>query len=822
MAKIQAFSSVSITDLSDAGQMSIYLTSNQPLSVIYDPNQNIYTPDWSKSNLVVTPVVSYNGNNVELSAHGLNVTFQRQEGSGTPVSLTAGETASGNKLTVNTNKLSSVTSKLLTYICHVTYTDPNVGVPLSETAVLTYNLISNAVNTKDASITGESTFLYDTNRNLVGSNTITLTANLTNVSVSQWQYKNTEGDFVAFPTSNNPSISGATLKVFATEPGIWLNDRNAVIKLTTNDPSVFDIHEIYKIYDGAAGTDTVSAILSNENHLVPVNSKGNVKSWVGSETSITIYEGGEDVTSKWNIAVTYGAGLTANYDPVTHVMKPSALTTDASYAEFKCTRSNYASIIKRYTITKQYAGSDGADAVVYQLDSNVLAINLDKNHQFNPANIVFTAYKIVGSSGTKSNYNGRFIIEESTNGTTFTPKYTSGTDEYTKTYTPSANNITSIKCSLYQAGATTTLLDSQTIVVVNDGANGTDGKPGTNGVSVVVTNSSEVIPCNTSGNAATAKDISIPFYGFSGITRVPVTCTVGTLPSGVTVKNNTAGTSNTGGLLTLAVAVGATFGNSSLMTGDITLTFVCQGVSIEHKFTWTKSKQAVNGQNAVLFQLYSPDGGTIINGEGTTTINTMMMSGASPVTPTAFVWSKFDAGKYTTIPGQTKNYLVVSADMVDGTSWFKCTATYGGHNYDAYWTVMDQSDPVQAYTYKTIGQFKNGQGEGAIYTRVYRNGEELDPIKTLVFSTTAPVGASSGDFYYHLDKKAKTCVLKKYNGSTWNDATEKDTLTYEYYRINSKGVELDTTAPYKTDRCIYVDPSIINGEMQFRCKISGE
>lgn len=822
MAKIQAFSSVSITDLSDAGQMSIYLTSNQPLSVIYDPNQNIYTPDWSKSNLVITPVVSYNGKNVELSSSGLNVTFQRQEGSGTPVSLTAGETVSGNKLTVKANKLSSVTSKLLTYICNVTYTDPDVGVPLNETAMLTYNLISNAVNTKDASITGESTFLYDTNRNLVGSNTITLTANLTNVSVSQWQYKNAEGAFVAFPTANNPSISGSTLNILSTEPGIWLNDRNAVIKLVTNDPSVFDIHEIYKIYDGAAGTDTVSAVLSNENHLVPVDSKGNVKSWVGAETSITIYEGGEDVTSKWNVAVTYGTGLTASYDPVTHVMKPSALTTDASYAEFKCTRSNYASIIKRYTITKQYAGSDGADAVVYQLDSNVLAINLDKNQQFNPSNIVFTAYKKVGSSGTKSNYNGRFIIEESTNGTTFTPKYTSGTDEYTKTYTPSANNITAIKCSLYQAGATTTLLDSQTIVVVNDGTNGTDGKPGTNGVSVVVTNSSEVIPCNTSGNAATAKDISIPFYGFSGITRVPVTCTVGTLPSGVTVKNNTAGTSNAGGLLTLAVAAGATFGNSSLMTGDITLTFVCQGVSIEHKFTWTKSKQAANGQNAVLFQLYSPDGGTIINGEGTTTINTMMMSGASPVTPTAFVWSKFENGKYTAISGQTKNSLVVTASMVDGTSWFKCTATYGGHNYDAYWTVVDQSDPVQAYTYKTIGQFKNGQGEGAIYTRVYRNGEELDPIRTLVFSTTAPVGASSGDFYYHLDKSAKTCILKKYNGSEWVDATEKDTLKYEYYRINSKGVELDTTAPYKTDRCIYVDPSIINGEMQFRCKVSGE
>ena len=68
-------------------------------------------------------------------------------------------------------------------------------------------------------------------------------------------------------------------------------------------------------------------------------------------------------------------------------------------------------------------------------------------------------------------------------------------------------------------------------------------------------------------------------------------------------------------------------------------------------------------------------------------------------------------------------------------------------------------------------------------------------LELLVFSTTAPVGASSGDFYYHLDKKSKTCVLKKYNGSTWIDATEKDTLKYEYYRINSKGVELDTSCP---------------------------
>ena len=66
MAKIQAFSSVTITDLSDAGQVSLYLTSNQPNSVIFDPNQNTYTPDWGKSNLVITPVISYNGKRLNL------------------------------------------------------------------------------------------------------------------------------------------------------------------------------------------------------------------------------------------------------------------------------------------------------------------------------------------------------------------------------------------------------------------------------------------------------------------------------------------------------------------------------------------------------------------------------------------------------------------------------------------------------------------------------------------------------------------------------------------------------------------------------------
>ena len=824
MAKIEAYSSVVVTDTSDAGQLSLYLTSNQPTTIIYDPNQNTYTPNWSTSNLIITPVISYNGESLMLNATGLVVSFTRQEGAGTPTNLTSGEICTENVLTVSANKLETVVSKLLTYICNVTYTNPDTGVSLDAQATMTYSLLSNATELKYASISGDSVFLYDTNRSLVGSNTIVLTADLTNVSVVQWQYQKQDGTFVAFPTTNNDSISGSTLNVVATEADIWLNDKIATIKLVTSEASAYDIHNIVKIYDGAAGTDIVSAVLSNESHLVPVDSDGTVKSWIGSETSITVYEGGEDVTNDWNISVTKGDGLTGTYNSSTHVFKPEGLTTDVSYAEFICTKSGYANIIKRYSITKQYAGADGNDAIIYELSPDVYAMNVSEAGEFTPSKVTFNSYSKIGSAMIKNNYAGRFIISESVDGTTFSTKYTSGSDETTKSYTPSSNNIKAIKCALYKAGGTTAQLDEQTVVITKDGRTGSNGDNGKNGISAFIGNTAEVIPCNTSGYVIASKDISIPFYGFDGITKTSVTCSVGTLPSGVTVKSNTAGTVTASGLLVLTVAAGSTLGNVNLMSGDITITLVCNGMSIEQKFTWTKSKQASNGKNAVLFQLFSPDGNTIYNGEGSATIQTMMMSGSSEVTPSKFVWAQYKTGSgYVTVEGETSSSLTVTGDMIDGTAWFRCIATYSGQDYTAYWTVLDQNDPVQAYTFATVTNFKNGNGEGAVYTRVYRNGTEIDPIRTLVFSTTEPTGASAGDFYYKLDKTAKTCKLMKYSGTAWVEATEKDELSYEYYRVNAKGAELDTSSsPYKNTRCFYIDPSIIDGQMQFRCRVHNQ
>ena len=824
MAKVQAFSSVSVSDITDVGSLNFYCTSNLPNSVIYDPNQNggTYSPNWASTNLKITPVISYNGQNLALNATGLTITFTRREGTGDATALTTGETVSGGVLTVKANKLSSASGGQLTYVCKVVYRDPDTGIPIEAEASLTYSLVKMASELKTVTITGENAFLYDTGKKIVGSGVITLTADFSNCQISQWQYKKSDGTFAAFPNTNNPSITERTLTVRHDEQDIWINGKTAIIRVTTNDPTVFDLAQIVKIEDGAAGNATVAAVLSNENHVLSANSDGSIRSWAGSQTEIHIYEGGTETTSNWTISVTPGTGLEGTYDASTHIFTPSALTGDSSYADFNCTRTGYSPLTKRFVISKQYSGQDGKDAVIYEVEPNSYSLNLSEAKEYTPSAVTFNAYTKVGNALVRSNYSGRFIISESTDGTTFTTKYTSKSNENSTIYTPSNENVLVIRCVLYASDGTTQELDTQSVVITRDGATGEDGQDGTDGLSMGLGNYSDVIPCDTDGAALAARDVSIPFYAYKGITRVPVAASVDTLPIGVSVKTNSQGTEAADGMLVLTIASGATFGSATMMTGDITIGLTALTKHVDYKYTWTKSKQAPNGVNAVLLRLMSDDGGNVEEGKSTT-ITAIVNSGMDDVTQSAtFVWKEFKGGQYTTISGQTGSSITITPQMVTDQMWLKCEATYKGKTYSDYRTIDDVTDPISAVTRATIAEFKNSQGFGAIYTRVYRNGTEVDPIKTTTFTDTPPSSPVVGDYYYHLDRTNKSCVLKKYTGSEWINATtvDNDTYVYSYYRVDNKGDMLDSSTPWKTGRAQYVDPSIINGRMQFFCEVS--
>ena len=265
---IIATGSKTIIDLSDGKSLSCYLGANQPRTQIHDVNASSYCPDWTTTagRLVVTPVVYANQTAIALNNNALTITWKRKEGSGSETALTTGETISGNILTVSQNKLASITSGLLTYIAYVAYADPDTGLTINATADISFALISTGENAKSAWISGEQVFKY-TAAGAVSPAQITLTANLQNVTMGKWQYKNSSGTWTDYPTTaDNANITSPTLVVKPTH-AIWVGE-TATLRITTSDVSIGDTTSIYKVQDGSPGgqgTDASVVFLTNEN-----------------------------------------------------------------------------------------------------------------------------------------------------------------------------------------------------------------------------------------------------------------------------------------------------------------------------------------------------------------------------------------------------------------------------------------------------------------------------------------------------------------------------------------------------------------------------
>ena len=134
--------------------------------------------------------------------------------------------------------------------------------------------------------------------------------------------------------------------------------------------------------------------------------------------------------------------------------------------EGKLENGQYYSESDPVNITGQQ-GATGTAAYSYKLNSSDTAITVSKTGEYSVNKITFTATYKQGT-GAVTAYAGRFKIETTANGTTWTTQYTSSGNESSKEYTI-PEDIISIRCSLYQSGGTSTLLDIVTIPVVKDG-----------------------------------------------------------------------------------------------------------------------------------------------------------------------------------------------------------------------------------------------------------------------------------------------------------------------------------------------------------------
>lgn len=241
---------------------------------------------------------------------------------------------------------------------------------------------------------------------------------------------------------------------------------------------------------GAAGKDAVTAVLSNDAHTIPCNAAGTPTTFGGANTTMSVFVGSTDTSASWTYAIakTSCDGTASNSNRTFTV---TSLSADIGYVDITASRSDYASVTKRFTLTKAKqgtqgatgatgaAGANGQSATAYWMICSAAAIQKSTSGVYTPASITFSGKSQTGTAAAV-NYACRFIIAESTNGTSYTTKYTSAANEASKAYTPSAG-IKLLKCTMYQAGATSVVLDEQIIPIVVDGSTGAKGDKGDKG-----------------------------------------------------------------------------------------------------------------------------------------------------------------------------------------------------------------------------------------------------------------------------------------------------------------------------------------------------
>lgn len=154
MPNIICTSDYTISDFNDAISLSGYIGSNLAHTQIYSPDNGAYTPDWSTTNLVLTPQLYVTSTTTDVIATAAVTSvswYLNSETSGNKITTGGDYALSGTKnhiLTVKNNVLNGVNQ--IKFICVVAYHDSTTGLDLTHKMDVTFTLVSSGSGIADA------------------------------------------------------------------------------------------------------------------------------------------------------------------------------------------------------------------------------------------------------------------------------------------------------------------------------------------------------------------------------------------------------------------------------------------------------------------------------------------------------------------------------------------------------------------------------------------------------------------------------------------------------------------------------------------------
>lgn len=217
---------------------------------------------------------------------------------------------------------------------------------------------------------------------------------------------------------------------------------------------------------------TLTMQLSNEYTGVPTDANGSGGDYSDAFTDVSLYIGTTDITEsdavQWTTSPS--AGVTGTWDEEKHRYNVTYMSADVGAVSITATYSGLA-VTKTFTIAKSkqgLTGSQGEDGRVYMLQTDAQVITQGQDDSFAPDPITFYAYYRDGQTAENTPYAGRFVIQETTDGTSYTTIYTSQHDETSRMYSPTNPNVKNVRCTLYASGGTENALDMQGVAIVRD------------------------------------------------------------------------------------------------------------------------------------------------------------------------------------------------------------------------------------------------------------------------------------------------------------------------------------------------------------------
>lgn len=834
---ITSYGTITIVDLTDVGQYSVYPYANSSNTQIYSQENLQYSPNWTSANpLIITPVITYAGEDKTTES---SVKWYIK-GTDTDTLITTINSGVIDKSLSITSNLTDVSYR--TYIVVANYTS-NTGAEVEARGEISFNKLIQTSSSKGVQITGTNVFKYQTGQSNPTETSIILTPTTqgeVGFSSNAWEYYNG----TTWVTTNNVSglsENSTTHELTVEHTSAAFNGGDtAKFKVTVNalynSETRTDIFTITKLRDGAAGGSLIQIDLSNDNQMVPLDSDG-VAQWASignlAGTQIAVFRGNENITSNLGTGNNVKVYLT-NVNAKTIKNFGQAGQTDVGGASLTPTNTTngytmdlandynavlvtsftqdeggnyYTSGSVRFVLTyggvtysKIFsligieAGEDGTTPTVYALEFSDAVKRINNATQgattdswsYYPTTLTVTAK----SSDSTSTYAGAIWYKRK------------GDANWTRLTTNGIANITvassltvdkspvSFRLTTASASDCNEYLDKENIVITSDGSIGKEGQQGDEGVSalnITLTNENQSIKV-TSDYKTIGQTLTTNYQGYIGTIATSFTYAGTTYDQNV--PNGLFGTITASqGVIT--IPVNANVNVNSYRDGSITFGFTYtdeddSATTLYKKFTFDMNPR---GENAVTLQLI-PSGPTYFkNGLPTAgVVVTPKLNNGSDIASSNYNVSWTNA--ITGVSLGTGSTLTVLPNMIDGTLSVLCTVTYpktNGKTYTQYISFTDYDDPLQVQLISTLGEtIVNSIGEGVIYALTTQSGSDqaLDYVMPGIVVDSSLTGHTESQLFL-LTKSNDTVTnitLKNKQGTSAGSYTNaaKSSLTYSW------------------------------------------